>query len=81
VLRRDVLSDALRTTILGSVVGFGVALFGSRLLEPLLFEVGPGDPVTMAGVFLVIVAMSMLATYAPVRHAIRVDPRVALDGE
>jgi hypothetical protein len=73
-----VLRDALRTMILGSIIGFGVALFGSRLLNPLLFGVGPGDPVTMAGVFLVILAMSMLAAYAPVRHATRVDPRVAL---
>ena len=81
VLRRDVLSDALGTTILGSVIGFGVAMFGSRLLEPLLFGVGPGDPVTMIGVFLVILVMSMLAAYAPVRHATRVDPRVALHGE
>jgi predicted permease len=81
VLRRDVLSDALRTTLLGSVTGLGVALFGSRLLEPLLFGVGPGDPVTMVGVFLVILAMSVLAAYAPVRHATRVDPRIALHGE
>lgn len=81
VLRRDVLGDALRTTILGSLVGLGVAMLGSRLLEPVLFGVQPGDPVTMGGVLLVILAMSLLAACAPVRQATRVDPRVALDGE
>ncbi len=80
-LRRTVSSDALRTTLVGGLLGLAAALTMSRLLAPLLFQVSPADPVTALGVSVVIVAMSVLAAHVPVRRAMRIDPRVALEAE
>lgn len=77
-LCRNVLLDALATTSAGAAIGLVIALAASQLLKPLLFEVTPGDPVTLAGVCAVLVGVSVAATYVPVRRATRVDPLVAL---
>jgi len=80
-----------RSRILGMVLrqGFGLALAGicvgmvvalglARFLANLLFGIRPSDPITFAGVALLLVGISMLACYLPARRATRVDPLVAL---
>jgi ABC-type lipoprotein release transport system permease subunit len=53
-----------------------------RLAAPavrdLLFEVSPGDPITIAAVSLTLVAFAVLAGLFPAWRAARVDPNVAL---
>jgi len=65
-----------------AIVGIGIGLFGAfaltRLLQRLLFEVGPTDPLTFVGVALVLSAATLLACYIPARRAARVDPIIAL---
>lgn len=80
-LRSGVLSEALRTVAVGGAVGLAMALPASRVLAPLLFEVEPADPVTIAGVATLMFATAGIAAYLPVRRATRVDPRVVLQGE
>ena len=70
-----------RTTAVGSLLGLVVAMLGARLLAPLLFEVGPADPVTVAWVSAAIFLVSILATYVPPRRATSVDPRLVLQEE
>jgi putative ABC transport system permease protein len=50
-------------------------------MSSMLFEVRPGDPLTLAAVALVLLAIAALACYIPARRATRVDPLVVLRAE
>jgi ABC-type lipoprotein release transport system permease subunit len=53
----------------------------TRLLTSFLFGVSPTDPITFAGVALLIAAVAVVASYLPARSASRVDPMVVLRHE
>jgi macrolide transport system ATP-binding/permease protein len=80
--RRDVLLLIIRQGMTLAVVGLGIGLliaFGvAQLLAKLLFGVSPVDPLTFAGVSLLLALVAALACYIPARRATKVDPLVAL---
>jgi putative ABC transport system permease protein len=76
-----VVGEGLGLAAIGTVIGLGLALALTRLLRSLLFEVKPGDPMTLAAVVLGLLAVSLLASYIPARRAASVDPIVALRHE
>ena len=78
---RMVLRQGLGLAIAGAAVGFVCALIVSHLMAGLLYGVRPTDPVTFAGVALLLIGVALLACYIPARRAIRVDPLVALRHE
>jgi ABC-type lipoprotein release transport system permease subunit len=59
-------------------IGIAASLLLTRTMQSLLFDVTPTDPLTFAGVTLLLVATALLACYIPARRATRVDPIVAL---
>ena len=68
--------------VLGGVVaGAALAVPLSSTLRTLLFGVGPGDPLTLAGVAALLVLAGVLASYVPARRGTRVDPVSALRAE
>jgi predicted permease len=75
---RMVLRQGLGLAIAGAAVGLVGALIVSHLMAGLLYGVRPTDPLTFAGVALLLVGVALLACYIPARRAIRVDPLVAL---
>jgi predicted permease len=78
---RLVLQDGAQMTLAGIVLGVGSALGLTRLMRGMLFGVKPTDPVTFAGVALLLGAVAMLACYVPARRAMQVDPIEALRHE
>ncbi|HEY7058335.1 MAG TPA: ABC transporter permease [Vicinamibacterales bacterium] len=78
---RLVLRQALALASGGVVFGGLAALFLSRLLGKMLFEVEPSDPVTYIGIAIVLAATAALAAWWPARRAASVDPMVALRAE
>jgi putative ABC transport system permease protein len=83
--RADVLRMVIRQALIlagaGIVAGGLGAVFLTRLMEGLLFEVKPADPVTFAAVSALLAAVALLASYIPGRRATRVDPVIALRAE
>jgi predicted permease len=76
-----VLRQALVLVLVGLALGIPAALAVARLLEGLLFEVEPLDPVVLIGAVLTLLCVAALAAYLPARRASRVDPVIALRSE
>jgi putative ABC transport system permease protein len=70
-----------RLAFLGVALGAAGAATLSRLLRGLLFGVGPGDPLTLVVVSLILGAATLLASVLPARRAARLDPVAALRHE
>jgi len=81
----QVLGRVVRLGVVLAAIGLAIGAAGSlavtRLLGSMLFEVRPGDPVTLIGVSLVLMLVALAACYIPARRASRVDPLVALRHE
>ena len=75
---RMVITQALVLAVTGIAVGGGGALLLTRLMEGLLFEVKPADPLTFGVVSGILTAVALLASYIPGRRATQVDPVIAL---
>jgi putative ABC transport system permease protein len=75
---RLVLREALTLAGIALLLGLAGSLALSRVLQSLLFAVTPTDPVTLASVCFLVLAVSALAAVLPARRATRIDPMVAL---
>jgi hypothetical protein len=56
-------------------------LVAARAMKGLLFGVGSADPATFAAVALMLLLVTVTASYIPARRAARVDPIIALRRE
>ena len=73
-----VLREGLVPAALGVAIGLGGAGFAAHLVSKLLFGVHPTDAGTLAGACLLLLCVAALAAALPARHALRVEPWVAL---
>ena len=64
-----------------SCLAAGLALWGSKWMEGLMFQQSPRDPVVFGVVALVLLAVALLASSGPAWRASRVDPNIALRGD
>jgi putative ABC transport system permease protein len=77
-LRNLVLLQGMSPVVVGWAAGVIAALAAGGLIRGLLFGVTAQDPLTIAGVTLVVLVTAALACYIPARRAMKVDPMVAL---
>jgi len=78
---RLVLRQGMKLVLLGVALGTGAALAVTRVVKFLLFGLSATDPLSYAGVALLLTMVGLLACYLPARRATRVDPMVALRAE
>ena len=76
-----VLRQAFGFVAIGSAIGLGAALLVTRLMQTLLYEVKPADPVTFAGVIGVLAIAAFAACQFPAIRATRISPTEALRAE
>jgi predicted permease len=77
-LLRLVLAQGTRLAVIGLAGGAMAALVLTRFMSALLFGIGARDPLTFAGVSLLLLAVSLVAAFIPAHRATRVDPVIAL---
>jgi len=73
-----VLRQGMLLAVIGAAVGIVVALPVARMAAGLLYGVSATDPLTYAGITLLLMAVALLACYLPARRATRIDPLIAL---
>jgi len=62
----------------GLAVGLAASLAVNRVLQSVLVQVSPSDPITLAGASTILMVFATLGCLIPARRALRVDPVVAL---
>jgi len=78
---RLVVRQGMTMTLIGLAIGLAGAFLLSRVMVGLLYGVSHNDPLTFAGVSIVLLGVALLACLIPARRATRVDPIVALRTE
>jgi putative ABC transport system permease protein len=76
-----VLKQGITVTTIGMIIGIVGSIALSRVFTGLLFGMSPLDPLTFAGVIILLLLTAMLSTYVPSRGAARIDPLIALREE
>ena len=77
----NVVGDAARLLIAGVGAGLVAALFATRVIAGMLYEVSPRDPGVMIGATVVIAVSALLAAWVPARRAALTNPIAALKSE
>jgi putative ABC transport system permease protein len=76
-----VIRTGVRLTLAGVVVGLAASLAAGRGLGHLLYGVSTHDVATFAAATVLVVAVCLVASYAPARSAANVDPVTVLRAE
>jgi predicted permease len=80
-IMRLMLGEGLLLAAAGLAVGLAGAVASGRLLEGLLYGVGPHDTATLAAVAALLAGVAAMASYLPARRATKIDPTTALRTE
>jgi predicted permease len=78
---RLVVGQGVRVAAIGVAVGLAMALAVSRVMQSLLYETSPREPMVTVGVAALLIAVAAAASAVPARRAARVDPVGVLRAE
>ena len=73
-----ILRQSAGVTMIGIGVGLVAALASGRLIETLLYNVNPRDPIVIGVVTLLLTGIALIACWLPARRAARLSPLEAL---
>ena len=76
-----VMRESLTTVGIGLIVGLIGSLAVTRMLESMLFEVSPTDPLALGVTTALLAGVAGLASFVPARRAARVDPVIAMQAD
>ena len=76
-----ILTQGGRVVIAGAAVGLAAAAAGGRVLESVLYGVGPRDPRVFIATTVLLLGVGLLACWIPARRASRLSPVEALRQE
>jgi putative ABC transport system permease protein len=77
----EVLRNAVRLAVLGSIIGIAGALVITRSLSALLFDISPFDMPSFSTAVAIFALVSIGASLLPAWRASRVDPIIAMQSE
>lgn len=75
---RLILGGGMTLAAIGVALGIVGAIAASSLVESMLFNVAPTDPVSYVGTAALLLSIAAVACYIPARRALRVDPMITL---
>jgi putative ABC transport system permease protein len=78
---RLIFGEGMRLVLLGAAIGIALVFAVARLLNNLLYGIGPTDPVTIISVTILLGLVAFLACWWPAHRASSVDPVIALRNE
>ena len=73
-----IMREGLLLTLVGVILGLGLAAVAGAGLSSLLVGIGPVDPVSFGGAVVAVLLVGAAASYVPARRALGVDPSSAL---
>lgn len=74
----SIVREGLLIALLGIVAGTAAGTVSTRLVRPVLYGVGPNDPVVVVGVPSVLAIVALFACWLPALRVSRVDPTMGL---
>jgi len=78
---RLVLGQGAKLVLAGVAIGLAASFAATRLMSGLLYGISATDPVTFAGVPILLALAGLAACYVPARRAMRIQPTTALRNE
>ena len=77
-VRLMILSQGMRLSIVGVVIGLAAAVALGRVLRTVLYDTSPVDPVTLIAASALFIAVAMFASFVPAARAAGTSPVRAL---
>jgi ABC-type antimicrobial peptide transport system permease subunit len=76
---RQVVTEGMKVVGIGLAIGLLLALAAGPLVSPFVLGISATDPLTLAGITVLLTLVALAAIFIPGRRATRVEPIVALN--